>query len=143
MMPVKGQFATRVMTYSILALLFLTLGSGCATRRSVRFPSGDALLEAASHIKIGDSRNEVVYYLGWRREEGQVEAAYFSPDDGGGLIHPWIAFWNWRVYPVSLEVDFTYDARVYQIKYYDDRKEPDGPYMLIGPKMACPPTRNP
>ncbi len=124
------------MRYGTIAFVMLALSSGCATRRPVTFADGDDLLKAASHIKIGDTRNEVVCYLGWRTDQGLVEAAYFSPDDGGGMIHPRIAFWHWQVYPVSLYVAFTDDAQVYRIRYYDDRKKPDGPHMMIGPNNA-------
>lgn len=103
------------------------------TPQPVAFTTGDDLLSAAARVKTGDSRNEVVCYLGWRTDQGLVEAAYFSPDDGGGMIHPRIAFWHWQVHPVSLYVDFTNDAKVYRIRYYDDRRNPDGPYMMIGP----------
>ena len=111
------------------------LACGCATRAPVTFRDGDSLLKAAKHIHIGDTRNEVVCYLGWRKDEGLLEAAYSSPDDGGGLIHPRIAFWHWQVCTVSLTVDFTDDARVYRIRYYDDRVKPDGPHTIIGPNQ--------
>ncbi len=78
-------------------------------------------------------------YLGWRTDEGLVEAAYSSPDDGGGMLHPRITFWHWRVYPVSLYVDFTDDARVFRIRYYDDREKPDGPKTMIGPNQQVQP----
>ena len=105
---------------------------GCASSRGpVEFSTGDELLAAARNIRVGDTRNDVVFHLGWRKDQGLIDAAYASPDDGGGLLHPRLAFWRWHVYPVSLYVDFTDDARVYRVRYYDDRKEPDGPHTLV------------
>lgn len=130
----------RRMRYTSITLMILALSSGCATRRPVTFADGDDLLKAASHIKIGDTRNEVVCYLGWRTDQGQVGPAYFSPDDGGGMIFPWLAFWHWRVDTVDLNVDFTDDARVYRIHYNDDRKTL-GRHMMIGPNNAMPTAR--
>jgi hypothetical protein len=122
-----------------MVLTMCVLTGGCATREPVTFSDGDGLLKAAKHIQIGDTRNEVVSYLGWRTDEGLVEAAYSSPDYGSGMLHPRIAFWHWQVYPVSLYVDFTDDARVFRIRYYDDREKPDGPHIMIGPNQQVQP----
>ncbi|MCF7956690.1 MAG: hypothetical protein K9M75_12880 [Phycisphaerae bacterium] len=109
---------------------------GCTTTKPVTFKNGNELLKAAGKIKIGDTRNNVVCHLGWRKDQGLVEESWRSKDDGGGMIHPRIAFWHWQVYPVSLYVGFTDDGQVYRIRYYDDRKTPDGPYTMIGPDLS-------
>jgi len=124
------------MRYLTTTLAVCVVASACATAKPVRFEDGDDLLRAAQQIRIGDTRNEVVCYLGWRKDQGVADAAYRSPDDGGGMIHPRIAFWHWDAGPVALYVDFTDDARVYRIRYYDDRKKPDGPYTMIGPSQG-------
>ena len=110
------------------------IGCASAPRDPVEFSTADELLAAARHIRVGDTRNDVVFHLGWRKDQGLIDAAHASPDDGGGLLHPRLAFWRWHVYPVSLYVDFTDDDRVYRVRYSDDRKEPDGPYILVGPR---------
>ena len=110
--------------------------SGCATRRPVTFTNGNDLLKAASQIQLGDTRNEVVCYLGWRTDQGLLEARRNTEKDGGNLVHPRIAFWHWRVYPVSLYVGFTDDGQVYRIRYYDDKRKPDGPYTMLGPDYS-------
>ena len=116
-----------------VVILSMCLGCNLCPSGPVQFSTGDELVSAAGHIGPEHTRNDVVFYLGWRQDQGVVEAIYASPDDGGGLIHPRLSFWNWRVYPVSCYVYFTDDGKVYQVRYYDDRKKPDGPYLLVDP----------
>ncbi len=124
------------MRYLYLILTCCIFVSGCDSQRPVTFANGDDLLKAARQIRIGDRRNDVVCYLGWRKSSGLFEAQCNSKDDGGGLVHPRISYWCWRVFPVSLYVDFTDDDQVYRIRYSDDRKEPDWPHTMLGPDYS-------
>ena len=121
------------MRYNVIFICCLFV-SGCATRKPVSFTNGNDLLKAASQIQLGDTRNEVVCYLGWRKDHGLLDAHYNAEKDGGGIMHPRIVFWHWQIYPISLYVDFTDDGRVYRIRYHDDNRTPDGPYMMLVPE---------
>ena len=110
---------------------------GCVSHKPVVFTTGSQLLLAAKNIRLGHTRNDVVCYLGWRRDEGVYGPVYVPNDDpnGGDLVHPRLAFWRWQVYPVTLYVDFTDDGKVYRVRYHDDRLKPDGPYNMICPNQ--------
>lgn len=123
------------MRYTVILICCL-FASGCATRKPVTFSNGNDLLKAAGQIQLGDTRNEVVCHLGWRKDQGLLEARRNTEKDGGELVHPRIAFWHWRVYPVSLYVGFTDDGQVYRIRYHDDNRTPDGPYTMLGPDYS-------
>jgi hypothetical protein len=124
------------MKYIIMLSISCLLVGGCATRGPVVFTNGDDLLKAAGQIRLGDTRNDVVCYLGWRKDHGLLEAHCKTEKEGGGLGHPRICFWRWGAYPVSLYVGFTDDGQVYRIHYNDGRRKPDGPYMMIGPDYS-------
>lgn len=123
------------MRYTVILICCL-FASGCATLGPVTFSNSNDLLKAASQIQLGDTRNEVVCYLGWRKDQGSLEARRNTEKDGGELVHPHIAFWRWQVYPVSLYVEFTSDGQVYRIHYSDDKRKPDGPYTMLGPDYS-------
>jgi len=117
-----------------LFLLLLMSLSGCvASQRRVHLDSADKLLAAAKNLRKGDSHHEVVYFLGWRKDQGSVDAQRIPIDDPGGgkIIHPERYFWRWHVDRVSLYVYFTHDARVYEVLYYDGRQEPEKKIYLL------------
>ena len=120
---------------SLAFVCIVMLGCAAPSKGPVSFSNGDQLIEAARKIRIGHTLNDVVFYLGWRKDQGVTGPVRVPNDDPGGgkLLHPRLAFWRWNVYPVTLYVCFTDNGQVYRVRYYDDRKTPDGPYTLAGP----------
>ena len=120
---------------SLAFVCIVMLGCAAPSKGPVSFSNGDQLIEAARKIRIGHTRNDVVFYLGWRKDQGVTGPVRVPNDDPGGgkLLHPRLAFWRWEVYPVSLYVYFTDNGQVYRVRYYDDRKKPEGLYTLAGP----------
>lgn len=116
-----------------LLLLALLLSSCIASQRRVHLDSADSLLAAAKNLRKGDTHHEVVYFLGWRRSQGAVDAQRIPIDDpdGGKIIHPERYFWYWQAGRVSLYVYFTHGARVYEVLYYEGHQEPEEKVYLI------------
>ena len=122
-------------------ILILLLSSGCQTPRDVTFGDreGYKLLGAARQIHVGDTRQQVMHYLGWRRDQSFVEAAHHSADNDGGLMHPQLNIWHWQAYPIDLSVGFlgfSDEGRVWAVWYYDDSIKPSNRIMLTGPNLA-------
>jgi hypothetical protein len=120
-------------------VLVLLLTSGCQTRRAVTFTDGQGydLLKAARHVHVGDTRQQVMRHLGWRRDQAFVEAGFYSAEDGGGMIHPQLNIWHWNAYPIDIEVGFLGfrdDGRVWRVWYEDDTIKPNRLIILTGPK---------
>lgn len=124
------------MKHLIILLTCYLFVNGCSSQKPVTFANGDDLLRAASQIQLGDTRNDVERYLGWRKDREELEVSWDHEKDSGYFFLPRISFRNWKVYPVSLYVGFTDDAQVNQIRYYDERRRPDGPYLMIGSDFA-------
>jgi hypothetical protein len=99
----------------------------------VHLDSAESLVAAAKNLRKGDTHHEVVYFLGWRKDAGAVDAQRIPIDDPGGgkVIHPERYFWHWQVEKVSLYVYFTHDARVYEVMYFDGRHKPEKKVYLV------------
>jgi len=93
----------------------------------------DRLLAAISEFKIGDARDTVTHRLGKPTDYGHLNPTYVPPDEpgGGSLLHPELSFSHWHWGRVSSYLDFRLDGRLYRIRYYDDRRSRDGPYVLL------------